>query len=66
MLYALIGAELAKKLNLTEIRTGDDNCGYIVTVGDLAPYGAERAQQEGARLMTCKEAKSWVYNFKNR
>ncbi|MBO4963685.1 MAG: hypothetical protein J6C65_01945 [Prevotella sp.] len=66
MMYALINAELAEILGLTDLRTGDKKSGYMVTVGDLAAYGAQRAVDEGAKLMTCKEAQSWVYNFKNK
>lgn len=66
MLYVLINAKLATELKLTEFRTGDEKSGYVVTINDLAAYGAQRAVDEGAKLMTNKEAKSWVYNFKHK
>lgn len=64
MMYVLINAELADKLQLTDFRTGDKENGYVVTVNDLAAYGAQRAIDEGAATMTFQEALSWVYNFK--
>lgn len=65
MQYYLIPAELAERLGLTSFRRGNSN-GYVVTSGDLSPYGISKAVAEGAQPLTEDEAKEYIKNISKR
>ncbi|SDZ94959.1 hypothetical protein SAMN05216455_10235 [Segatella bryantii] len=65
MQYYLIPAELAECLGLTSFRRGNTN-GYVVTSGDLAPYGISEALADGAQPLTEDEAKEYIKNINKR
>ena len=60
MKYYIIPAEIAESLNLTQYRLGNSTKGYLVNIGDLAVYGVERAESEGAVEVSLKQAKRFV------
>lgn len=63
MKYYIIPAALAHLLNLAEFRRGGKQ-GYVVTVGDLAAYGVEKAIEKGAREVSEKEAMEFINKLK--
>ena len=63
MKYYLIPSLLAEQLNLTEFRKGGEN-GYIVTAGDLAAFGLERAIASGSVEGSEKQAKEYINKLK--
>lgn len=65
MQYYLIPAALAESLGLTSYRHGNAN-GYVVTSGDLTPYGISEAVADGAQPLTEKEAKEYIKNIDMR
>ncbi len=59
----LVPEHVAEELKLAGIRQKVVNGGevkYLLTGGDLAAYGTERAQGEGAREISLTEAKSLI------
>lgn len=60
MKYFIIPREIADELGISQYRYGNGTDGYLVNTGDLAVYGVERAIQNGARVITAKEAKVFV------
>lgn len=63
MKYYLIPLLLAEQLNLTEFRKGGKE-GYIVTTGDLAAFGVERAIASGSVEVSEKQAKEYINKLK--
>lgn len=58
--YYIIPDALGQTLGLTRYRHGNAEDGWLVNIGDLAVYGVERAEQEGARMVALREAKDFV------
>ena len=50
--YYLVPGEVAGKLNLTEIRKRTPDGMFLLSESDLLPYGAERAKEEGAVMLS--------------
>ena len=65
MQYYLIPAALAERLGITSFRRGNAS-GYVVTSGDLVPYGISEAVAGGAQLLTEEEAKKYIRNINKR
>ena len=63
MKYYLVPSLLAEQLNLTEFRMGGEE-GFIVTAGDLAAFGVERAIENGATEITEQQAKEYINKLK--
>ena len=59
MQYYLISEEQAERLGLTAFRRGNAE-GYVVTSGDLAPYGIREAVADGAQPLTEDQAKKII------
>ncbi len=64
MRYYIIPAPLAEQLSLTEYRRGNTEKGYVVTAGDLAAFGVEKAVGGGAQETTEKEARKFIKALK--
>lgn len=64
MKYFIIPREIADELGISQYRYGNGADGYLVNTSDLAVYGVERAIQNGARVITAKEAT--VFANKNK
>ena len=60
MKYYWITAELAEELNVASYRRGDKDKGYLVTSGDLAAYGLDKAIEEGAKEFTDNDAQNII------
>ena len=65
MLYYLIPETMAEQLSLTAFRKGNSG-GYVVTSGDLTPYGIDKAVADGAHAITEKEAAEYIKNLNRR
>lgn len=63
MKYYIIPAEMAESLSIARYRIGNSTKGYLVNIGDLAVYGVERAESEGAVEVSLKQAKRFVKQF---
>lgn len=63
MKYYLVPSLLAEQLNLTEFRKGGEE-GFIVTAGDLAAFGVERAIANGTIEITEQQAKEYINKLK--
>ena len=63
MKYYLISQQLAETLNVTAFRHGGKD-GYVVTSADLAPFGIDKAIEDGATSMTEKKAIEYIKNLK--
>ena len=60
MEYYKIPATMAEQLNLTRMRAGNKEEGYIVNASDLAPIGIETAKAQGSKVINSYEAKKFV------
>ncbi len=58
--YYIIPDTLARELGLTVSRKGSPGDGWLVHIGDLAAYGVERAEQNGAREVSLSEARQFA------
>lgn len=63
--YYIIPATLARKLALTDFRTGDEKHGYVVNTSDLEVLGLETAKQMGARSVNTWEAQKFIDQVTN-
>lgn len=64
--HYIIPAKLARKLALTDFRTGDEEQGYVVNTSDLEVFGLEAAKQMGARYISAWEAKKFIDQKTNK
>ena len=64
--YYIIPAKLARKLALTDFRTGDEEHGYVVNTSDLEVSGIEAAKQMGARYVSAWDAKNIIKEITNK
>lgn len=63
--YYIIPAALARKLALTDFRTGDEEHGYVVNTSDLEVLGLETAKKMGARSVNTWEAQKLIDQVTN-
>lgn len=64
--YYIIPASLARKLSLTDFRTGDEAHGYIVNTSDLEVMGLDNAKDAGARYVNVWEAQNIIKEITNK
>lgn len=64
--YYIIPASLARRLGLTDFRTGDESHGYIVNTSDLEVVGIDNAKDAGARYVNVWEAKNIIKEITNK
>ncbi len=64
--YYIIPATLARKLALTDFRTGNEEHGYVVNTSDLEVFGIEAAKQMGARYVSAWEAQKFIDQVTNK
>lgn len=64
--YYIIPATLAKKLALTDFRTGDEQHGYLVNTSDLEVFGLLEAKRMGARYVSAWEAQKFIDQVTNK
>lgn len=64
--YYIIPASLARKLCLTDFRTGDEKHGYVVNASDLEVFGLNEAKQLGARYISVWDAKNIIKEITNK
>lgn len=58
--YYIITEQIAAALGIAAYRLGNSRDGYLVNVGDLVPYGVEKAVEDGAREVSTEEADQFV------
>lgn len=64
--YYIIPAKMAEELDLTLMRAGNKENGYIVNASDLAPIGIETAKMKGARYVNAWKAKELIDKINNK
>lgn len=58
MTFYAVPEAIARELCLTQLRRSDGHGRYLLSQGDLRPYGIDKAVAEGARPVTDQEVQN--------
>lgn len=58
MTFYAVPEAIARELCLTQLRRSDGHGRYLLSQGDLRPYGIDKAVAEGARTVTDQEVQN--------
>lgn len=58
MTFYAVPEAIARELCLTQLRRSDGHGSYLLSQGDLRPYGIDKAVAEGARTVTDQEVQN--------